>query len=90
MINEHGQPPVIVCPCVKQRNLSDCGVYTAAFASELALNGISETEQVIVYDVFVMRQHLCNWLDTETVAAFSHSNVNLSKRRTVKSKTVYI
>jgi len=67
-------------PTTPQQNSSDCGVYAAAYATELALCGAKADLQAL-YTVSEMRPHLENCLSEATLKAFPRAEKRVGRRR---------
>ena len=68
-IDRFGKLREMSIPCHRQPNSSDCGVFAAAFAFELACDA---KDLDVTYDVQRMRQHLLESLETDTVQPLPH------------------
>jgi len=62
--------PVYILPCAKQQNASDCGVYAAAFAIEIALDTSRRPDLNLDLRLTDLRPHLIQILETNTLMAF--------------------
>ena len=65
-------------PTTPQQNSSDCGVYAAAYVTELALCGAKADLQAPVSEV---RPHLENCLSEATLKAFPRAEKRVGRRR---------
>ena len=78
--NDH-EIVVRVVSCQRQHNSSDCGVYAAAFAFELAVNGYDGINLVAAYDTRAMRAHLLTCLTNGQVQTFPKLSATKRTRR---------
>ena len=67
-ITASGNLKVTVVPCQRQPNMSDCGVFAAAFSFHWALGTKALPAS---YDTDSMRGHLARSLENQTVVEFS-------------------
>ena len=77
-VGENGKLPVTIIPCARQTNATDCGVYAAAFAFQLAIEGKDGLAHVQGFNADKMRSHRLHCLENSIVAPFPH--IRLSKR----------
>ena len=88
-VTKTGSLPLKIVTCSRQTNNSDCGVYAAAFAFELAINGRNSMNYAVEYDVNCMRGHLVQCLENSMAAPFSQLQ-NAKRNRKIKPKYVTI
>jgi len=82
-ITTSGNLKVIIIPCHRQPNMSDCGVFAAAFAFQWALGAKALPA---LYDVEAMRAHLARCLENKALAEFP--TLQVRKRGRQKKEVV--
>jgi len=70
-VDEDGKLKVKIIPSTPQHNADDCGVYAAAYATEVLLNGVRSVQ--MPFSVDEMRPRLVACLEEQCLAPFRNS-----------------
>jgi len=88
-VDEDGKLKVKIIPSTAQHNADDCGVYAAAYAREVLLNGVHGVQAP--FSVVEMRPHLVACLEEQCLAPFlREENKRWGKRQKIVTLATWV